>query len=85
MLKIAEPITTLARFDVNLAALQRFAVWASKDREQDAVQRTAARPIPGDIEEVSVARIRPILQNIKPPGVVAARGHMVWNDIEDES
>ncbi len=46
----------------------------------------AARPgVPVDIEIRRERRARAILQNVHPPGILATRGHVIGDDVQDDA
>src|SRR5262249_28530051 len=65
--------------EADLARLERLAVRTAQDRKKNLVLP------PVDVEEVHVARARPVFQHAHPPRVLVARRHVVGDDVEQQS
>lgn len=68
------------------AAFEHSAVMIVKHRHQNFSTQFFFQRMPVDIEKVGINGRFPVLQNIEPPGVVAAHhSHMIGHDVHDYS
>ncbi len=83
---IAEEEALGVEGELDLLRLERFAIRAAEDRQEDLLHRLAMcrDRAPVDVEIVNEARLPPVLEDAHPPGVLGARGHVVRHDVEEQ-
>ena len=68
------------------AVLQGFAVIAAEEGHQQLALEQRVGGVPLDVEELAVGTQAAPFQQVQPPRVIrAAHGHMVGDDIEDQT
>src|ERR1700722_1883073 len=83
--KILDEKFTLENDRLEFQMLERLAKRASKHREEHFPLENARWGTPIDVEVRRVGRFRSILEHVHPPGVFAARRHVIRNDVEDQT
>ena len=70
----------------DLAAFQRFAIGAAKNRNQNAAAGSPGQGLPIDIERGRVGGFRSPFQDIEPPRIVGVvNAHVIGHEIENEA
>lgn len=73
-------------FQLQRAFLQRHAVITAKEWQQQLAFHQRVRRVPLNVEEFAVRAQASPFQQVEPPWVViAAHGHVVGNDVEDQA
>src|SRR5438445_4625078 len=82
----AELALFLVKREAQFSPIEGDSILVAENGNQHFALKFVFERIPIDIEELCIGRRFPILQNIKPPNIVAAHdSHVVGNDVENLS
>src|SRR5207248_6789944 len=84
-LEILKEEPAFGKHELEVTVFEGFGKWPPEDGEQDLAVETAGRRMPVDIEVGGVGRLRSMLEHIHPPGIFAARGHMVGHNVQHQA